>query len=120
AGGVAGAMAAPAEPARGKTSTRRGQDAAATAGRAAAPTHTTESGGGVAVLDEEVDEPEVRKSSPTREASAPISEAVETTEPSPPSDSAEPDRPRTPPTPGSAAERAAARRARMRAERGQG
>jgi len=119
AGGVAGAVAAPAEPARGKTSTRRGQDAAATAGRAAAPPHTTESRGGVAVLDEEVDEPEVRKSSPTREASAPISEAVETTEPSPPSDSAEPDRPRTPPTPGSAAERAAARRAKMRAERGQ-
>jgi preprotein translocase subunit SecD len=119
AGGVAGAVAAPAEPARGKTSTRRGQDAAATAGRAAVPPHTTESRGGVAVLDEDVDEPEARKSSPTREASAPISEAVETTEPSPPSDSAEPDRPRTPPTPGSAAERAAARRAKMRAERGQ-
>jgi preprotein translocase subunit SecD len=116
AGGVAGEVAAAAEPARGKTSARRGQDAA-TAGRAAAPPRTTESRGGVAVLDEEVDEPEPRKSSPTREASAPISEAVETTES--PSDSAEPDRPRTPPTPGSAAERAAARRAKMRAERGQ-
>ena len=73
AGGVAGAVATPAEPARGRTSTRRGQDAAATAARAAAPPQTTESRGGVAVLDdEEVDEPEVRKSPRTREVSEPI------------------------------------------------
>ena len=120
-GGVAGEVATPAEPARVKPSARRGQDAAAAAARAAAPEPAT--GGGVAVLDdEEAEEPEVRESPPprTRKVSEPSSEAVETTEPPPPSDSAEPDRPRTPPKPGSAAERAAARRAKMKAERGQG
>ena len=119
-GGVAGEVATPAEPARVKPSARRGQDAAAAA-RAAAPEPAT--GGGVAVLDdEEAEEPEVRESPPprTRKVSEPSGEAVETTEPPPPSDSAEPDRPRTPPKPGSAAERAAARRAKMKAERGQG
>jgi len=120
-GGVAGEVATPAEPARVKPSARRGQDAAAAAARAAAPEPAT--GGGVAVLDdEEAEEPEVQESPPprTRKVSEPSSEAVETTEPPPPSDSAEPDRPRTPPKPGSAAERAAARRAKMKAERGQG
>jgi preprotein translocase subunit SecD len=119
-GGVAGEVATPAEPARVKPSARRGQDAAAAA-RAAAPEPAT--GGGVAVLDdEEAEEPEVQESPPprTRKVSEPSGEAVETTEPPPPSDSAEPDRPRTPPKPGSAAERAAARRAKMKAERGQG
>jgi preprotein translocase subunit SecD len=119
AGGVAGEVATPAEPARVKPSARRGQDAAAAAARAAAPEPAT--GGGVAVLDdEEAEEPEVQESPRTRKVSEPSSEAVETTEPPPPSDSAEPDRPRTPPKPGSAAERAAARRAKMKAERGQG
>jgi preprotein translocase subunit SecD len=119
AGGVAGEVATPAEPARVKPSARRGQDAAAAAARAAAPEPAT--GGGVAVLDdEEAEEPEVQESPPTRKVSEPSSEAVETTEPPLPSDSAEPDRPRTPPKPGSAAERAAARRAKMKAERGQG
>jgi len=118
-GGVAGEVATPAEPARVKPSARRGQDAAAAAARAAAPEAAT--GGGVAVLDdEEAEEPEVQESPRTRKVSEPSSEAVETTEPPPPSDSAEPDRPRTPPKPGSAAERAAARRAKMKAERGQG
>ena len=119
AGGVAGEVATPAEPARVKPSARRGQDAAAAAARAAAPEAAT--GGGVAVLDdEEAEEPEVQESPRTRKVSEPSSEAVETTEPPPPSDAAEPDRPRTPPKPGSAAERAAARRAKMKAERGQG
>jgi preprotein translocase subunit SecD len=119
AGGVAGEVATPAEPARVKPSARRGQDAAAAAARAAAPEAAT--GGGVAVLDdEEAEEPEVQESPRTRKVSEPSSEAVETAEPPPPSDSAEPDRPRTPPKPGSAAERAAARRAKMKAERGQG
>ena len=118
-GGVAGEVATPAEPARVKPSARRGQDAAAAAARAAAPEPAT--GGGVAVLDdEEAEEPEVQESPRTRKVSEPSSEAVETTEPPPPSDAAEPDRPRTPPKPGSAAERAAARRAKMKAERGQG
>jgi len=118
-GGVAGEVATPAEPARVKPSARRGQDAAAAAARAAAPEPAP--GGGVAVLDdEEAEEPEVQESPRTRKVSEPSSEAVETTEPPPPSDSAEPDRPRTPPKPGSAAERAAARRAKMKAERGQG
>jgi len=118
AGGVAGEVATPAAPARVKPSARRGQDATAAA-RAAAPEPTT--GGGVAVLDdEEAEEPEVQESPRTRKVSEPSSAAVETTEPAPPSDSAEPDRPRTPPKPGSAAERAAARRAKMKAERGQG
>ena len=118
-GGVAGEVATPAEPARVKPSARRGQDAAAAAARAAAPEPAT--GGGVAVLDdEEAEEPEVQESPRTRKVSEPSSAAVETTEPAPPSDSAEPDRPRTPPKPGSAAERAAARRAKMKAERGQG
>jgi len=118
AGGVAGEVATPAAPARVKPSARRGQDATAAA-RAAAPEPAT--GGGVAVLDdEEAEEPEVQESPRTRKVSEPSSEAVETTEPPPPSDSAEPDRPRTPPKPGSAAERAAARRAKMKAERGQG
>ena len=117
-GGVAGEVATPAAPARVKPSARRGQDATAAA-RAAAPEPAT--GGGVAVLDdEEAEEPEVQESPPTRKVSEPSSAAVETTEPAPPSDSAEPDRPRTPPKPGSAAERAAARRAKMKAERGQG
>ena len=119
-GGVAGEVATPAEPARVKPSARRGQDATAAA-RAAAPEPAT--GGGVAVLDdEEAEEPEVQESPPprTRKVSEPSGEAVETAEPPPPSDSAEPDRPRTPPKPGSAAERAAARRAKMKAERGQG
>ena len=118
AGGVAGEVATPAEPARVKPSARRGQDATAAA-RAAAPEPAT--GGGVAVLDdEEAEEPEVQESPRTRKVSEPSSAAVETTEPAPPSDAAEPDRPRTPPKPGSAAERAAARRAKMKAERGQG
>jgi preprotein translocase subunit SecD len=118
AGGVAGEVATPAAPARVKPSARRGQDATAAA-RAAAPEPAT--GGGVAVLDdEEAEEPEVQESPRTRKVSEPSSAAVETTEPAPPSDSAEPDRPRTPPKPGSAAERAAARRAKMKAERGQG
>ena len=118
AGGVAGEVATPAAPARVKPSARRGQDATAAA-RAAAPESAT--GGGVAVLDdEEAEEPEVQESPRTRKVSEPSSAAVETTEPAPPSDSAEPDRPRTPPKPGSAAERAAARRAKMKAERGQG
>jgi preprotein translocase subunit SecD len=120
AGGVAGEVATPAAPARVKPSARRGQDATAAA-RAAAPEPAT--GGGVAVLDdEEAEEPEVQESPPprTRKVSEPSSAAVETTEPAPPSDAAEPDRPRTPPKPGSAAERAAARRAKMKAERGQG
>jgi preprotein translocase subunit SecD len=117
-GGVAGEVATPAAPARVKPSARRGQDATAAA-RAAAPEPAT--GGGVAVLDdEEAEEPEVQESPRTRKVSEPSSAAVETTEPAPPSDSAEPDRPRTPPKPGSAAERAAARRAKMKAERGQG
>ena len=116
--GVAGEVATPAAPARVKPSARRGQDATAAA-RAAAPEPAT--GGGVAVLDdEEAEEPEVQESPRTRKVSEPSSAAVETTEPAPPSDSAEPDRPRTPPKPGSAAERAAARRAKMKAERGQG
>ena len=120
AGGVAGEAAPPAEPARVKASARRGQDAAAAAAaRAAAPEPAT--GGGVAVLDdEEAEEPEVQESPRTRKVSEPSSEAVETSEPTPPSDFTEPDRPRTPPKPGSAAERAAARRAKMKAERGQG
>jgi len=118
-GGVAREVATPAKPARVKPSARRGQDAAAAAARAAAPEAAT--GGGVAVLDdEEAEEPEVQESPRTRKVSEPSSEAVETTEPPPPSDAAEPDRPRTPPKPGSAAERAAARRAKMKAERGQG
>jgi len=118
AGGVAGEVATPAAPARVKPSARRGQDATAAA-RAAAPEPAT--GGGVAVLDdEEAEEPEVQESPRTRKVSEPSSAAVETTEPAPPSDAAEPDRPRTPPKPGSAAERAAARRAKMKAERGQG
>ena len=118
AGGVAGEVATPAASARVKPSARRGQDATAAA-RAAAPEPAT--GGGVAVLDdEEAEEPEVQESPRTRKVSEPSSAAVETTEPAPPSDSAEPDRPRTPPKPGSAAERAAARRAKMKAERGQG
>jgi len=118
AGGVAGEVATPAAPARVKPSARRGQDATAAA-RAAAPEPAT--GGGVAVLDdEEAEEPEVQESPRTRKVSEPSNAAVETTEPAPPSDSAEPDRPRTPPKPGSAAERAAARRAKMKAERGQG
>ena len=118
AGGVAGEVATPAAPARVKPSARRGQDATAAA-RAAAPESAT--GGGVAVLDdEEAEEPEVQESPRTRKVSEPSSAAVETTEPAPPSDAAEPDRPRTPPKPGSAAERAAARRAKMKAERGQG
>jgi preprotein translocase subunit SecD len=118
AGGVASAVATPAEPARVKPSTRRGQDAAAAAARAVVPPPVT--GGGVAVLDdEEAEEPAVHESPPTRKLAEPASEAVEPTEPPSPSDSAEPDRPRTPPQPGSAAERAAARRAKMKAERGQ-
>ena len=118
AGGVAGEVATPAAPARVKPSARRGQDATAAA-RAAAPEPAA--GSGVAVLDdEEAEEPEVQESPRTRKVSEPSSAAVETTEPAPPSDSAEPDRPRTPPKPGSAAERAAARRAKMKAERGQG
>ena len=118
AGGVAGEVATPAAPARVKPSARRGQDATAAA-RAAAPEPAT--GGGVAVLDdEEAEEPEVQESPRTRKVSEQSSEAVETSEPTPPSDSTEPDRPRTPPKPGSAAERAAARRAKMKAERGQG
>jgi preprotein translocase subunit SecD len=117
AGGVASEVARPAEPARVKPSARRGQDAAAAAARAEAPEPAT--GGGVAVLDEEVEEPEVRESPPTRKVPEPSPEPVETIESPPPSDTAEPDRPRTPPQPGTAAERAAARRAKMKAERGQ-
>ena len=120
AGGVAGEVAAAAEPARGKTSARRGQDAAAAAGRAAAPPSTAEPGAGVAVLDDRGRgaarpgnrlRPARRLRRSVRRSRRP-SRRLHRTPPS------RIDRARHP-QPGSAAERAAARRAKMRAERGQ-
>ncbi len=116
AAGVAGAVVAAPEPPRGRAG-RRSADAAAAAGRASAP-EPAEPRGGVAVLDDELEEPQPVDEAPPPPPPRPSTEPVEPAEP-PPTDSAEPDQPRPTPQSGSAAERAAARRAKIRAERGQ-
>lgn len=113
---------------------RRARDTSSTSGGEATEPATTR--GRVAVLEpDDVARPD--DAEPTRPvgASAPepepevetrVANGVAVDEPagsaadSESSDESPPRRPRTPPQPGSAAERAAARRAKMRAERGQG
>jgi preprotein translocase subunit SecD len=117
-GGIAGEAAVSAEPTRTGAG-RRSPDSVATGGRTSAPGHA-EARGGVAVLDPEAEEvPTVERSSARVEVPPPTAETVQPAEPPPPPESIDPEGPRTPPQPGTAAERAAARRAKIRAERGQ-
>jgi preprotein translocase subunit SecD len=85
------------------------------AGRAkatAAPARKTKA---VAVLEDEI-RPELEQSTPDAEPD--VTDATPARDETPPQPAREPDGPRAAPKPGSAAERAAARRARIRAEAG--